>query len=192
MEKYDDESQHKTGGPGNEAVQAATGKDWQSWFEILDQAGAQGMDHKGIVAYLKDHYDVSPWWQQQVTVSYEQARGLRKVHQRPDGYQISRSKTLLVAVSNLFAAWEDTDQRDAWLGKENIEIRTYRKDKSMRISWSQPTGLVEVNFYAKGAGKSQVTVQHSKLDRADQAEDMKVYWSRALDNLKTYLESNNS
>jgi len=188
MQNHDDESQNKTGGPRNEAVLAATGKDWQSWFEILDQAGAQGMDHKGIVAYLKDHHNVSPWWQQQVTVSYEQARGLRKVHQRPDGYQISRSKTLPVAVSRLYAACEEEEQREAWLGKVEIVIRTARKDKSMRISWLEPMGSVEVNFYAKGEFKSQITVQHSRLDSAEQAEEMKTYWSHALNNLKSYLE----
>lgn len=192
MEKVNGEKQPNAGGPGDEAVLAATGMDWQSWFEILDQAGARGMDHKGIVAYLKEQHNVSPWWQQQVTVSYEQARGLRKVHQRPDGYQISRSKTLLVPVSLLYAVWEEAEQREAWLGKVEMEIRTARQDKSMRITWLQPLGSVEVNYYDKGVGKSQVTVQHSKLVTADQAEEMKAYWSQALDHLKAYLESNDS
>ena len=59
------------------AVQASTGKIWKEWFAILDKAGARKMDHKQIVAYLVKHHKVGPWWQQMVTVIYEQARGLR-------------------------------------------------------------------------------------------------------------------
>jgi len=41
---------------------------------ILDKAGAKKMDHKQIVAYLSEQHQVGPWWQQMVTVGYEQAR----------------------------------------------------------------------------------------------------------------------
>jgi hypothetical protein len=44
-----------------------------------------------------------------------------------------------------------------------------------------------VNFYSKTGDKSQVTVQHSKLDSPEQAEVMKTYWSQALNRLNTYL-----
>ncbi len=84
-----------TGAPpaiGDEAVIAATGQRWEAWFDQLDQAGARELDHKGIVALLGNFEGVSPWWQQMVTVTYEQARGLRQKHEMADGYEISRSK----------------------------------------------------------------------------------------------------
>jgi hypothetical protein len=174
--------------PSVEAVRLATGKDWQTWFEILDQAGAQGMDHKSIVSLLKGYQAVSPWWQQQITVSYEQERGLREVHQMPDGYQVSRSKTIATPISSAYAAWAEAEQREAWLGPVNLQIRTARLDKSLRITWSKQNELVEVNFYPKSEHKCQVTVQHSKLDNSQQAEKMKIYWSDALARLKTHLE----
>jgi hypothetical protein len=124
----------KEGKPGDQAVLIATGKDWKVWFEILDLAGGQGMDHKGIVAYLKDNFTLSPWWQQQVTVSYEQARGLRRVHEMPDCYQISRSKTIAKPISSLYTAWVEPDLRETWLGLVSMQIRSARKDQSLRIS----------------------------------------------------------
>jgi hypothetical protein len=174
--------------PGDEAVRSATGKGWQEWFSILDQAGAQGLDHKGIVAYLNDHFTISPWWQQQVTVTYEQARGLPKVHEMPDGYQISRSKTIAIPISRLYASWVEPDFREAWLGKANLQIRSTNLNKSLRISWLEPLSLVTVNFYSKTGDKSQVTVQHSKLNSPEQADDMKVYWAQALIRLQGLLE----
>lgn len=45
----------------DEAVQAKTGKNWAEWFELLDAAGAQMMDHKQLVAYLKEQHQLSGW-----------------------------------------------------------------------------------------------------------------------------------
>ena len=81
-------------GTSNEAVMRATGKSWAEWLALLDAAGGREMNHKQIVAHLQAHHDVSSWWQQQLTVGYEQSRGLRAKHEMVDGYQISRSRTV--------------------------------------------------------------------------------------------------
>jgi hypothetical protein len=85
----------KTQGPSmsDEAVKAKTGKNWNEWFTILDKAGAKEMSHQEIVKFLNSKHEVGPWWQQTVTVTYEQARGLREKHEKPGGYQISVSRT---------------------------------------------------------------------------------------------------
>ena len=179
----------KASGTSDEAVRRRTGRGWQEWFEILDRAGAKEMDHKSIVEYLNENHAISPWWQQQVTVAYEQERGLRKAHQMADGYQISRSKTINVPLSDLYTAWEDEDRRGRWLGEASFEVRTTRTDKSMRMDWDQPGGIVDVSFSSKGTGKSQLTVQHSKLKSPEQAEEMKIFWAEALKDLKAFLEA---
>src|SRR5687768_7530326 len=86
----------------DEAVKEKTGKTWKEWFAILDEAGAKKMNHQEIVKYLNTKQGVGPWWQQMVTVTYEQARGLREKHQKSDGYQISVSRTLNTSLSKLF------------------------------------------------------------------------------------------
>jgi hypothetical protein len=89
---------------GDAAVQAKTGKTWFDWFAILEAAGAPVMSHKQIVAYLRGKHDIAPWWQQMVTVTYEQSRGLRDKHQKADGYAISRGRTLNHSVAAVYRA----------------------------------------------------------------------------------------
>jgi hypothetical protein len=86
----------------DEAVEAKTGKNWSRWFKHLDAAGAKKMTHQEIVAHLRDKHDVRSWWQQMVAVTYEQARGLRDVGEKPSGYEISVSRTIAAPVSKAF------------------------------------------------------------------------------------------
>ncbi|MBE0409180.1 MAG: DUF4287 domain-containing protein [Anaerolineales bacterium] len=169
------------------AVKAKTGKTWNEWFEIMDAAGCNRMDHKSIVAFLADNYRVDPWWQQQVTVTYEQARGLRKKYQTSSGFQASSSKTINSSVSALYAAWVDENQRTGWLPERTFTIRKATQDKSLRITWADGSN-VEAYFYPKGDAKSQVTVQHSKLENADSVAQVKQFWKAALQRLKSRLE----
>ena len=173
---------------GDAAVEARTGKKWAEWIRILDAAGARKMSHQEIVAYLSERHSVGPWWAQMVTVSYEQARGMREKHQKPEGYEISSSKTLAVPVSALYKAWHDAKARSRWLAEKKLVIRKATANRSMRITWSDQKTSVSVNFYAKSGGKSLVTVQHSKLPDAKAGERMKAYWGKALERLKEVVE----
>src|SRR6185503_16038426 len=117
-----------------------------------------------IAEYLYDRQGVPGWWSQMVAVTYEQERGLREKHERPDGYSVSASKTFDVSLSTLYKYWSDEKLRSRWL-KDEFAVRKATKDKSMRITWSDSTS-VEVNFYGKGDSKSQASVQHTKLASA--------------------------
>jgi uncharacterized protein YndB with AHSA1/START domain len=177
----------KYAGVSSEAVQAKTGKNWAEWFAILDAAGAQAMPHPQIAYYLQEQHGVPDWWCQMVTVGYEQARGLREVHQKTDGFTANGSKTLAVPIAALYDAWADDTRRAAWLGEVGLTVRKATPDKSLRIAWSDGSNL-DVNLYAKGEGKSQVSIQHSKLPDAETAARMKAFWGAALDRLKAYVE----
>ena len=169
------------------AVRAKTGKTWPEWFAILDAAGAQTMDHKGIVAYLHEHHEVGGWWQQMVTVAYEQARGMRARHETPGGYKVGGSKTVDVPIDRLYAAWVDEAERRQWLADPTFLIRRATPSRSLRITWPDGTDLSAM-FWPKGDRKSQVTLDHSKLPDADAAERVKAYWKAQLDRLKALLE----
>ena len=171
----------------DEAVKEKTGKDWSEWFAILDAAGAQAMTHKQIVAYLAEQHAVGAWWQQMVTVTYEQARGLRQKHEMPSGYQISRSRTISVPVERVYAAWLDAVQRPHWLADADFTIRKASPNKSMRITWVDGKTNLAVSFTTKYLDKTQITVQHDKLPASEDAERMKVYWAAALESLEKYL-----
>lgn len=171
----------------NEAVQVKTNKNWDEWFAILDNAGGKDMNHKDIVAFLAKNYAIDAWWQQSVTVAYEQARGLRKKHEMADGYQISKSITLHIPVEKAFSAWTDEMNRANWLENPNINIRKATPNKSLRITWVDSKSSVEIYFYPKDE-RVQVTLNHSKLPNKDQAEIMKEYWAKQFKRMKAFLE----
>ena len=173
----------KVAGISSAAVRDKTGKGWDEWIRILDEAGAKKMKHKDIAAWLNNNHIESGWWCQMVTVGYEQARGLRQKHEKPTGFDAGRSKTLPVPVSRLYGAWKDPRVRRGWLGESGLKIRTAAANKSMRLTWSDGETIVAVHFYSKGRGKSQVTVQHTKLKNKTACEKMKRYWGEALDRL---------
>lgn len=170
----------------DEAVRAKTGRTWGEWFEILDREGAREMPHRQIAEILAGKHGVDGWWAQSVTVAYERERGLRDKHQKPDGYEVSGSKTLPVPVDALFAAWQDETVRGRWLGETGLTIRKATPNKTMRITWPDQTN-VEVYFYAKGDAKCQVAVQHGKLPDAETAAHRKTWWAEALERLRTEL-----
>ncbi len=170
----------KVAGISSEAVAAKTGKTWEQWIAILDKAGAKKMTHKEIAAYLHTQHGVGDWWQQMVTVGYEQARGLRAKHQTPDGYEASVSKTLAVPISTLYRAWTDEVIRVRWLKRKRLAVRRVTPNKSVRITWVGGKSNVDVQFYARGDAKSQVTVQHNNLASADDVAKMKEFWGKAL------------
>ncbi len=178
----------QTGRISDDAVRAKTGKAWAEWFALLDAAGARSMSHKEMAAHLHGELGCPGWWNQMVAVGYEQERGLREKHERPDGYQVSRSKTLAASVSDAYQAWHDKKQRKKWLADPNHTIRKATENKSLRITWIDEATNVEVMFYPKGEGKCQVTVQHSKLPDAKAGDRMKAYWGEQLDRLKELVE----
>lgn len=179
----------KVAGISDDAVTAATGKNWKQWLSVLDKGGGKKMTHKEIVAVVHGRYGVGSWWRQMVTVGYEQARGLRQKHDTAEGYRISRSKTVAVSLSELYTAWHDAKLRVRWLEDGPLVVRKATRNKSLRITWCDKKTNIEANFYAKGNAKAQVTVQHNKLPNAKRGEQMKKYWSKTLDRLKKSLEA---
>jgi uncharacterized protein YndB with AHSA1/START domain len=175
-------------GVGTEAVQRATGRNWDEWLKVLDRAGAKTMGHKEIALLLSRRCGVPDWWSQMVTVGYEQARGLRDVYQHADGYAANASRTFEVDVQQLFCAWSDPRQRARWLPKAPVEVRRAVEPRSIRMTWTTGSSRVDVNFFPKGAGRSQVQVEHAKLPSTSAVTRQKSYWSAALVRLKALLE----
>lgn len=165
------------------AVQAKTGRNWQEWFAILNAAGARTMTHQQIVALLSDQHGVEPWWQQAVTVGYEQEHGGRDKHQMSDGYQISVNKTVAVPLATLYRAWSDESVRGRWLPDAPLTVRSGQPEKTLNARWEEGRSNLQVRFYAKGEDRSQVSVQHNKLADAQVAARMKAYWVEALERL---------
>jgi hypothetical protein len=175
-------------GISSDAVQAKTGKGWTEWFAILDKAGAAKWTHKEIATFLHQQ-KCGDWWSQMVTVGYEQARGLRVKHQTAEGFTAGASKTIAAPIATLFRAWTDAKSRAEWLpDAAGITIRSATENKSLRLVWTDGTSSIVVQFYPKGAAKSQVTIERRKLKNVKEVNQVKGYWTAALEKLQVILE----
>jgi len=137
------------------------------------------------MTHLREKHGVRSWWQQMVAVTYEQARGLREIGEKPSGFEISVSRTIAAPVNKAFKAWDDKKTRKQWL-PDDLTVRKSTTNKTLRINWPDGTDLV-VGLYPKGE-KCQVVAQHAKLKDAKAGTKMKKFWSEALDRLKESLE----
>jgi hypothetical protein len=164
-----------------------TGKNLEAWGKILDKAGAkkEKWTHQQVTAFLDKYPELGAWWGQMLAVSYEQSRGMREKFQKCDGeYSANGSRTLNVPLSKLYAAFSDAKMRKRWLAGADFEITTETKDKSIRAKWDGGSSRGSINFYAKGAGKAQVAVDHMKLPSSKACAAQKQYWFDALNRLE--------
>ena len=180
----------KAAGISSQAAKAKTGKSLDEWFALLDKAGAAKWPHKDIAAHLHDDCGCPNWWCQMIAVGYEQLRGLRVKNQGCGGdFVANASKTIAVPVTRLYKSWNDPDSMARWLpDAAKMTIRKATANKSMRITWIDGQSSVEVYFWIKGEAKSQVAVQHSKLESPEDVARWKVYWANALLKLQALLE----
>ncbi|HEX2602242.1 MAG TPA: hypothetical protein VHL32_09025 [Gemmatimonadaceae bacterium] len=170
-------------GMSDAKVKAQTGCTWERWVKALDHHGAENMSHREIAGLVSRKYKTPDWWAQTVTVGYERIKGLRARGQRRDGtYEVSKSRTFDVPVSELFGAWSDARLRRRWLAEDEARIRTATEPKSMRLDWTDGS-IIAVGFVAKGTGKSSVAVQHTRLTDRATADRLRKYWSDRLDAL---------
>jgi hypothetical protein len=173
-------------GVSTAAVAKATGHGWDYWLKTLDRLGAARLPHQEIARMLYDKLGLREnMWVQMIAIGYEQARGLRKPGPTPLGLAATVTRTIAVPVSALYAAWEEGLRGD-WL-PDAIEVRRATKNKSMKITWPDGSG-VDVNFYAKGGEKAVIAIEQSKLPDEGAVEAVKQLWSTTLDRLKATLE----
>jgi hypothetical protein len=174
----------------DEAVHKATGRGWDEWFAILDDARAVGWKHPDIARWVVAEHGVSGWWAQSVTVGFERARGLRAEHERPSGFSLSVTKTVHVQVERLYEAFAETKQRNDWLGHK-ARIRSSTAPRTINFDWGDGS-RVAARFTAQGPAKAQVAVQQEPLPDAAAVEELRAFWRLRLADLKTRLEAGSS
>jgi len=176
-------------GVSDEAMVRGTGKPLAEWLQLLDAWGADQRKHTEIARWIVGEHGVPGWWAQNVTVAYERARGMRTLHQDPTGFSISVSKTIGATPERTSDALTDPSLRKAWLPGAPIRVRRSTRGRSARFDWDDPPSLVGVMLFAKGEGRTQVSLGHEKLPDADAAERLKLMWRERLAALKDVLEA---
>lgn len=169
----------KLAGMSDAVIKAKTGCTWERWTHALDYAGAHAWPHRKIADYVHKTFKVPDWWTQTVTVGYERIKGIRAIGQRRDGsFEASKSKTFAVPLARLYKSWSDVKRRTKWLPDE-LTVRSATPQKYMRIVWPDST-LIQLVFAKKGAAKSSVAVQHTKLPDRAAVTKMKAFWEDRL------------
>jgi hypothetical protein len=166
-------------GVSTDAVARRTGKTWDDWFEVLDNAGAATLDQRGIIAILAQKHGIGPWWQQMIAVGYESLRAKSDKPPAPDGFQINSSCTVDAPLTKVFRLWNDSGERARWLADDRFVVRSTTGEKSIRARWGKGTSQVAVSF-AEKAGRTQVSVDHLQIESRDAADQMKAYWAKKL------------
>ena len=174
-------------GMSEEAVLRGTGKTWDEWFALLDGWDAAARKHPEIARHLHDAHGIDGWWAQSVTIGYERARGMRGVHEHPDGYAVSASKTLPVPVDRLYAAFVDEEQRGHWLDPDELRLRTRQPNRSARFDVIANDTRLGATFVAKGEAKAAVQLQHERLPTADDVDPWRAHWKSRLDRLARWF-----
>jgi hypothetical protein len=177
----------KLAGRSDAILKEKTGCTWERWVRALDHVQAYTWSHREIAKHVAEKYKVPGWWAQTVTVGYERIKGLRAIGQRRDGsFEANKSRTYAVPLVRLYRAWHDARTRAEWLPDVDLTVRTAIRGKSMRITWPDRTS-VAVGFASRGAGKSQVAIQHGNLADRAAAARMKQYWDERLNALRSVL-----
>ena len=171
----------------DDAVRKGTGRGWDEWFAILDDAGAVTWRHPDIARWVAAEYGISGWWAQGVTVGFERARGLRAQHERPTGFSLSVTKTINVPVERLHDAFANTRRRKAWLD-HTVGVTSGTPPRTINFAWGDGS-RVAVRFTAQGPDKSQVALQQDPLADAAAVEELRAYWRSRLSALKERLET---
>lgn len=174
----------------DDSVKKATGKTWLQWFKILDRFPKE-KTHTERARWLYTKHLKKGWWCQMVTVTYEQARLGRKLHQVVGGFQVGASKTFNASAAKIFRAWTNAKTRATWLPKAPMTITKATPGKSIRISWENGKSRVDVGLYAKGKDKARVTIQQERLPNVKAAKRMQAYWLKALKRLSILFFSFN-
>lgn len=199
------DDKQKFSGVSGEAVEKATGRDWDSWLAFLDKLGAGSMNHKEIVALVAGPGGLSNgWWQQSVAVGYEQARGLRVVGQTSGaGYQVGVQKTLPVPAERAWKLLIEGPGRDIWLGKVEClelrkgeqyhtgedawgEIRSALPGQRIRLTWRRADmeQASTLQLYLTGSGnKTSVKFHQEQLSSLEERERMREHWREVLERL---------
>ena len=166
------------------AIRKGTGRGWDDWFRILDEWEGTSHSHTEIARYVNREHGIDGWWSQSVTVGYERARGMRAIHERPEGFEVSVSKTIDMPQLEAWRAFVEPKRRARWLDLP-LRMRTGTRTMGRSARFDVPSEGTRVNvlFDAKGDDRSVVTVTHVKLAGADDVAAHRAEWKERLGRL---------
>jgi uncharacterized protein YndB with AHSA1/START domain len=102
---------------------------------------------------------------------------------------VSVSKTFNASASKLYAAFANARQRNTWLERGTLKVRSTQKSKIARFDYQDGTSRVAAYFVPKERTKTTVTVEHERLPDAESVEKMRAMWKDRLSELAKVIQS---
>jgi hypothetical protein len=182
----------------DEKVLESTGRNWQDWFDWLNDRDGAKLTHKQIVALIGSDGEVeSGWWCQNVTNEFEKHIGRREIGSTVDSdFQIGVQKTLPLdpdATWSLITSPEGAREligADVPLPTEpgatvasddghEYELRTIHPGQRMRFRrTNKDTGdesTVQFTLLPTKTGTS-LHFHHEGLSSSEERETMREHW----------------
>ncbi len=163
-----------------QAVIKGTGHSWSYWLEWLNSIDASALTHKDIAAALLSAHSLSHWWAQMLTVQFEQVIGRRVAGQDCSGsFSVSVSKTLPGSLDDALAHWlalasHCSEFSDIAISRDATVSQT-EKWRYWRCGLADGS-RINVNICQKNADKTTLSIQHEKLESAEQVAHWRAYW----------------
>lgn len=166
----------------DESVQAATGRSWDQWCDLIDAWPGRSDGHAAIAKFLQESYEIDAWWAQTVTVGYERITGLRQPYQQADGtFGISRSRKVLINSAALREMLLDDTARSEIFPGHLTQLLSKPSAKTIRISIGP--GVAGIGMQPVDPETTRVSVEHKRLPDASDVREWQEYWATWLDGL---------
>ena len=167
----------------DDAIRERTGRGWEEWFDLLDEAAAE-RPHREIARWVAGRLDIHPlaWNAQAVTAGYERTRGLR-LRGGVNDSTATATKTVAVPVDRLYDAFVDEPLRASWLPDGELRERTATKPKSARFDWRRREPRPR-RLRGQGRGQEHRGAPARATRRDPETERMKTFWRERVATLK--------
>ena len=153
-------------------VRLRTGRSFEEWATLLDDAGAVVWTHTAMARWLADQHGMDGWWCQHVVVAYEQSRGLRQPGQRADGsFSATVSRTFDGTVAEIAARVVPAVAKQ--IGLQPVTLNPDSKHPSGRWQLHDGTTLV-IGLSPRSDGRSVVALELTRLPDADAIPEAKA------------------
>lgn len=188
---------------------AKTGRASSEWFRLLDEFNVRENGRTKAASHLMHEHGVQPWWAQAITVQYERNLGLRSYGQRHDGFAVSVQRAMAAPVEVIWRALCESSEVSVWYrprrrqgfypggrwsnaGGDRGQFRRIVPGSLLRFTWENPRhspgSAVQIEISDKG-GRCTLKVTHRRIGTAEEREELRLLWSRALDSLKSWVET---
>ena len=175
----------------DETIRERTGRGWEEWFDLLDEAGAADMSHREIARWLAERAGrrtcspgtCRPW----SAATSARAGGARSASTRTASPSPPRRPSPSRSSGSTRRSSTRT-LRARWLPGAELRERTTIEPRSARFDWGDGPSRIHVSFAAKGEAKSDRGAAHERLPDAAEAERMKAFWRERVAGLKEVLE----